>query len=137
MAGLDVVLGRPDVQVFLRAGAGRRDLRFRPFPGAADIRRDAASLSDVVRDAVHRQVCFGMADAVPEHLVLQGLMAVDAGKLAVRERSRLAGVVPEHLDKAALLPARPASDAAAPWAALLDAAAALALYKPGAVQFAA
>ena len=130
-------MDRPDAQDVLRVGVGLRALRPRPFPGVADIRRDAANWSDAGRDAVHRPVYSGMADAARVRLVLQGLMAVDAGKLAARELSRLAGVVPEHLDKAALLPARPASDAAAPWAALLVLAAALALYRRGAVLFAA
>jgi hypothetical protein len=64
-------------------------------------------------------------------------MVVGAGKLAVRAQSRLADAAPERLDMAVLLPAHPASDAAAPWAELLVSAAALARYKPDVVLFAA
>jgi hypothetical protein len=65
-------------------------------------------------------------------------MAVAAGKLAVRELFRLAGVVLERLDTAVLRPEHPAwGDFAAAWAEPLDAAAALALYKPDAARFAA
>jgi hypothetical protein len=65
-------------------------------------------------------------------------MAVDAGKLAVRELSRLAGVVPERLDTAVLRPEHPAwGDSAAASLEPQVSAAALALYKLGAVLFAA
>jgi len=114
-----------------------RALRPRPFLGVADIRRDAENLSDAGRDAVHRPVYFDMADAARERLAHQDLMAVGAGKLAVRGLFRPADAVPEHLDTAALLLARPALDAAAPWAELRVSAAALALYRRGAVLFAA
>jgi hypothetical protein len=64
-------------------------------------------------------------------------MAVAAGKWAVRERFRLADAAPERLDTAVLRPEHPAwDDFAAAWAEP-DAAAALALYIPDAVLFAA
>jgi hypothetical protein len=65
-------------------------------------------------------------------------MAVAAGKWAVRERFRLADAAPERLDTAVLRPEHPAwDDFAAALAEPLDAAAALALYIPDAVLFAA
>jgi hypothetical protein len=131
------VLGRPDAQDVLRVEAVLRALRPRPFLGVADIRRDAESSSDAGRDVAHRPVYFDMADAARERLAHQDLMAVGAGKLAVRGLFRPADAVPERLDTAALLPARPAWDAAAHLAEPRVSAAALALYKPGAVQSAA
>lgn len=131
------MLDRPDALDVLRVEVVLRALRPRPFLGVADIRQDAASLLDAGRDAVHPPVYSGMADAARERLAHPVLMDVGAEKLAVRGRSRLADVVPEHLDTAALLLARPALDAAAPWAELRVSAAALALYRRGAVLFAA
>ena len=131
------MLGRPDAQDVLRVEAVLRALRPRPFLGAADIRPDAENLSDAGRGAVHRPVYFDMADAAREPLAHQDLMAVGAGKLAARGRSRPADAVPERLDTAVLLPARPAWDAAAHLAEPRVSAAALALYKQGAVQSAA
>jgi hypothetical protein len=65
-------------------------------------------------------------------------MAAAFGKLAVHERFRLADVALERLDTAVLRPEHPAwGDFAAALAEPLDAAAALALYKPDAVRFAA
>jgi hypothetical protein len=131
-------LGRPDAQVFLRVGAVRRDLRRCPFPGAADIRPDAESLLDADHDVAHRLVYFGMvAVVVPGPPVRQDLMAVGAEKLAVLELSRLAGVVPERLEMAALSLERPASDAAVASAELRVSASVLELYKPDAAQSAA
>jgi hypothetical protein len=64
-------------------------------------------------------------------------MAVGAGKLAVRELSHLVGVVPERLGKVPLLLARLALAVAVASAELRASVAALALYKLGAVLFAA
>ena len=129
-------MARPDVPVFLRVAAVHQDLRLRPFPDVADIHPGEASLLDVGRGAVH-QVCFGMADAAPERLVPQDLKDVAAEKLAVRALSRLADAVPDRLALVLNLE-RPAWGVLVErWAELLDAAAALALYKRDAVQSAA
>ena len=129
-------MARPDVPVFPRVAAVHQDLRLRPFPDVADIHLDAASLLDADRGAVH-PVCFGMADAAPERLVPQDLKAVAAEKLAVHALSRLADAALDHLALVLNLE-RPAWGVLAErWAELLDAAAALALYKPDAVLSAA
>ena len=131
------MLGRPDAQVCLRVAAVHQDLRLRPFLGAADIRRGAENLLDADHDAV-RPVCLDMVGAILEGR--WGLRPVwGAGKLAVRELRRLADVVLDHLDKVALNPERLAwaDSAAAALTELQDAAAAPALYKPGAGRFAA
>ncbi len=129
-------MARPDVPVFLRVAAVHQDLRLRPFPDVADIHLDAASLLDADRGVVH-QVCFDMADAAPEGPRRQDLKALAAEKLAVHALSRLAGAVLDHLALVLNLE-RPAWGVLAErWAELLDAAAALALYKPDAVQSAA
>ena len=90
------MLGRPDAQVCLRVVVGLRGLFRRPFPALADIRPDAENLLDADHDAV-RPVCLDMVDANPEGL--RGRCQVlGAGKLAVREQLRLAGV---HRDRLA------------------------------------
>ena len=132
-------MGRPDVPVFPQVAAVHLDLRLRPFLVAADIRLVAESLLDVDRVVAGHQVYFDMADAVLEGLHRQGLMAVDAGKLAARELLPAADVVLDHLEKV-LSPERPAwsGSGAARLAELADAAAAaLELCKPDAGQSAA
>jgi hypothetical protein len=131
-------LDRPDVPVFPLAVAVPLDLCLHPFPDVADIHLDAENLLDEDRGVVH-PACFGMADVVLEVLRRRDLMAADVGILAGREQLHLADAVLDRLEKAWSLehPAWSGS-AAARLAELPDAAAAaLELYKPGVVQFAA
>jgi hypothetical protein len=97
-AGLDGVLDRPDVPVFLRAAEVHLGLRL-PSLDVADSHPDAESWSDADRGAV-RRACFDMVGAIPEdrqgHL---GHLAWAAEKLAGRE-PRLADAVPDHPDPA-------------------------------------
>jgi hypothetical protein len=138
-AGLDGALGRPDVPVFPRVAAVRRDLRLRPFLDAADIRLVAESLLGADRVVADHPVYFDRADAGLEGIHRQGLMAVGAGKLAGREQLPAADVVLDRLEKV-LSPEHPAwsGSAAARLVEPADAAAVvLELYKPDAVQSAA
>jgi len=80
MAGLDGALARPDVPVFLPVAEVRLDLH-RPFPDAADSRRDVACWLGVGRGAAPR-ACSDTAGASPARL--RGRMAADAERLAVR-----------------------------------------------------
>jgi hypothetical protein len=137
MVDQDGALAHLDAQVFPQVAAARLDLR-PPCPVLADSHQDEASLLDADHGAV-RPADLDKADAILEALRLRDLKVLGAEKLAVREPRRLAGVVPEHLDKVALRPEHPASSGPAEHclAELQAAVAAPELYKQDAGRFAA
>lgn len=136
MAGLDGVLARPDVPVFLLVAAVHLGLRhLRPFLGAVDIRQGAENLLDADLGAVRRAGLDTVA-VIPEALLLPDLMGEAAEKLAGRALLPADAVLDRLALASVLFPERPA------WADGSEEhwvrwRAAVVLCIPGADQFAA